>query len=99
MEKEFSFLTDLLPFGEANAVSAKQLARELNTDVRTVRDAVHRARIAGILILSGDAGYWRSDDRQELKRFCARMMSMGREVLTAAEAARCALEELEGGED
>ena len=99
MQEDFSFLTDHIPFGEECAVSAKQLARELNTDVRTVRDVVHRARIAGILILSGDAGYWRSDDQQELKRFCARMFSMGQEILAAAEAARCALEELEGGED
>lgn len=99
MQEDFSFLTDHIPFGEECAVSAKQLARDLKTDVRTVREAVHRARIAGILILSGDAGYWRSDDPQELKRFCARMLSMGRETLAAAEAARCALEELEGGED
>lgn len=99
MQEDFSFLTDHIPFGEECAVSAKQLARDLKTDIRTVRDAVHRARIAGIPILSGDAGYWRSDDRQELKRFCARMLSMGRETLAAAEAVWCALEELEGGED
>ena len=95
--KDSSFL-NYIPSGKENAISAAQLAVRLGVDLRSVREMVHGARRSGCLILSGNAGYWRSDSLPELKEFYKRMRNMSVETLAAAEAARATISEIEGVE-
>lgn len=92
-------IVELIPEGKENAKRAFRLAEELHMDERTVRSMIHEARRNGFLILSGDAGYWRSDNLSELKQFYKRMRAMGIGTLAAAKTARLKIRELEEGED
>lgn len=84
---------ELLPTGKENAKNAAQLARELYVDERAVRDLIHRARLAGNLICSGNAGYWVSDDPADLMATYQRMKSGAVKQLAALKQIRRRLRE------
>lgn len=94
-KRDYSFLTEHIPYGKQNAISGEQLAQRLNTNVRKMCKMIHSARVSGVLILSGDAGYWRSENLDEIKEFYKRMRSQGIGTLAAAKSARLKIKEIE----
>lgn len=93
---------DLLPVGEENAVSRRELTQRIGVSDRRLRQQIAQERKAGALILSSEShsGYYRPANAQELRRFVASMTSRGAGVFAAVAAARAALaefEEREGG--
>lgn len=95
-KRDYSILLELVPYGKQNAISGQQLAKRLHMNVRGMCALIHEARVSGLLILSGDAGYWRSENPDELKEFYKRMRSQGIGTLAAAKSARLKIKELEG---
>lgn len=95
-KRDYSILFELVPYGKQNAISGQQLAKRLHKNVRGMCSLIHEARMSGLLILSGDAGYWRSENLDELKEFYKRMRSQGIGTLAAAKSARLKIKELEG---
>lgn len=53
------------------------LALALNTDKRNIRSMVLALRREGYPILSGDDGYWLSNDEAEIKRCASRLIAHG----------------------
>lgn len=96
--KNYSCVVDLLGHGEGAAWSAAKLAAATDTDKRTVRRLVSEARQDGVLVCSGDSGYWLPGNRDELSRSCARMMAQARNIFRALRATRKALRDCEGQE-
>lgn len=95
----------LLLHGQENAQSAADLAKLAGMrSTRELRLQVARERAAGALILSScrgkDAGYYLPADgtagRLELSHFVGMMMRRGTRCMAAAQAARQALQEIEG---
>lgn len=93
--------------GEDNAISARELARITGfSSTRVLRDAVERERRAGVLILSGDTGYYlpSTDEAQaerEIQSFVhrtdARMLSNRYSVRACKRwLKRCRRREIEG---
>lgn len=96
MINDYLFLADYIPYGRENAISTARLAARLDMSVRQMRRLIHEARVNGMLILSGNPGYWRSDDLEELKAFYKRMRHLGIGTFSAAKVARLKIKELEG---
>ena len=94
-KRDYSFLLELIPYGKQNAISGERLAKKLNMNVRGLCALIHSARVSGLLILSGDVGYWRSDNLDEMKEFYKRMRSQGIGTLAAAKSARLKIKEIE----
>lgn len=94
-KRDYSFLLELIPYGKQNAISGYRLAKRLHMNVRAMCALIHEARVSGLLILSGDAGYWRSENLDELKEFYKRMRSLGIGTLAAAKSARLKIKEME----
>lgn len=94
-KRDYSFLLELIPYGKQNAISGERLAQKLNMNVRGMCALIHSARVSGLLILSGDVGYWRSDNLDEMKEFYKRMRSQGIGTLAAAKSARLKIKEIE----
>jgi biotin operon repressor len=55
-----------LAYGQRNAVTQAQLAKATGISVRAVQEAMEAAKHAGIPIVTGSAGCWLSDSREEL---------------------------------
>lgn len=71
-----------IPFGRENAISRADLAIKLGLSDRKMREAVERARIAGLMVCNNEdgSGYYQTADLDELyiqyKRDTARAMSI-----------------------
>lgn len=93
---------DLLPQGEANAVSSKELAQMVGAaSVRELQHRVAAERGAGALILSTcKGGYFRPQDGEvgqaEISHFVATLRSRALNTLKALRAAKEALSKAEG---
>lgn len=93
---------DLLPLGEANAISSKALAQMVGaTSVRDLQLRVAAEREAGALILSTcKGGYFRPQDgaagQAEISRFVATLRNRALNTLRALRAAKAALSRAEG---
>ncbi|MDO4484257.1 MAG: hypothetical protein Q4C54_07460 [Clostridia bacterium] len=72
MMERYAFIVNLIPEGEENAVSMRDLARALQTEERKVRQYVEKARADGLFICSGDAGYFLPADDADLIRYYRR---------------------------
>lgn len=59
-------LMESLPTGEENAVSMKELAFRFGVNERAIRKAIHEARESGVIICSGNSGYWKPDAEYQL---------------------------------
>lgn len=70
--RTYSFLTDLIPIGMKNAVSMKDLSRIMGLHEQELRAYILNARKAGILICSGDQGYYFPEDLKELRNYVRR---------------------------
>lgn len=92
---------DLLPEGQENAISRRDLIALTGMSDRALRKAIASERRAGALILSsveyGSSGYFRPSQGNagELRRYIASMTSRGRETFAVLKAAKAALAEIE----
>lgn len=95
---------DLLPTGEQNAVSRRELMAITGLTDRQLRKQIATERRAGALILSSpdryNGGYFRHEvgNAAELRRFINFMSSHGRATFVVLKAARAALAEIEQAE-
>lgn len=77
-------ISDILPTGAENAITARELANLLGWSVRQVTATVEAERRIGKPICSSNSkphGYYMAADRQELADFCKRQYGRGREVI------------------
>lgn len=91
-----SGLIDLLPYGERNAVSRLKLAGLTCLDERLVRKRINALRLSGSPIISGNAGYWLSDNPHEIASFARSMHHRAREIARVAEALERTADKLRG---
>ena len=76
-----------LHYGIENAVGLRDLTAAANLDGRTVRAAIHAARLRGYPIISDNAsGYWLSDNSDEVRHFVNSMRHRARMVAAVADA-------------
>lgn len=90
---------DSLRYGRDNAIPSKVLAAALGfRSVRELQKEVEAERAAGAVILcdSQGAGYYLSNDPDELRRFTQTLHARARNTLKAAESAQRALNEVTG---
>lgn len=96
-----SSIYELLPEGQENAISRRELIALTGLTDRALRRKIADERRAGALILSsvesGSNGYFRPSpgNAGELRRYIASMTSRGRETFAVLKAARAALAEIE----
>lgn len=90
---------ELLPEGQENAVSRKDLATITGLNDRELRRAIASERREGALILSSTdsehSGYFRPASADELRRFVASMTRRGKATFAAVAQARKALKHIE----
>lgn len=92
---------DSLHYGKDNAIPAKMLAEALGfKTVRDLQKQVEKERAAGAVILSDPhgAGYYLSDDPDELQRFTRTLNARAKNTIKAAESAQRALDAATGQE-
>lgn len=90
---------DALPYGREHAIPSKTLAQILGfNSVRELQKVVETERAAGCVILcdSQGAGYYRSNDPAELRRFTRTLYARARNTMKAAESAQRALDAATG---
>lgn len=88
---------DTLRIGRGNAIPSKELAELLGFNtVRDLQKQIEVERGAGAVILSDPcgAGYYLSDDPDELRRFTQTLNARARNTIKAAESAQRALDDL-----
>ena len=71
-KNKYEKLLSVLPSNKEDAVTMKELSRLLKVSQRDVRQCVLNARKEGLPILSGDDGYWKSDDDREFESFISK---------------------------
>lgn len=92
---------ELLMIGEQNATTAKDLARILNTDRRSISILVERERRAGLPICatcdSKTPGYFIPETREDMQRYCKRLEHREREIALTRQACARTIENLPAG--
>ena len=70
LETQTLMVVSAIPFGRANAVSRKELCALLGFSDRKLRRLIEQARGYGFIILNmqNGAGYYQSDDLDEIER-------------------------------
>lgn len=89
-------IIELLPIGQCNAVSMKDLGFLLNLDDREVRRVIFDLRCKGMIIAGDNNGYYIPNGLRELKAYYKLALSRGRATLKSIEAAKKEIERLEG---
>lgn len=74
-------IADYIPHGKQNAIHLQTLCELLGVGMAAIKAAVKRARIEGIPIVSGNNGYWISEDGREIDTFCQGMRKRARGTL------------------
>lgn len=70
---DWSWLTDYIPTGKIDAISAEDLAKLLNRDKRSLRQTVEEARRDGILICGDNHGYYKPESETEIRAYVHRV--------------------------
>lgn len=70
---KWAWLTDHIPYGRADAVSAEDLSTLENMDKRELRRAVENARRDGILICGDNHGYYKPESDAEIHAYIHRV--------------------------
>ena len=70
--KEWKWLTDSIPRGQADAVSMSQLSTLHQMSARKVRLAIENARRDGVLICSSERGYFMPVTVDEIQTYTRR---------------------------
>ncbi len=90
---------ELLPEGQENAISRKDLATITGLNDRELRREIASERREGALILSSTdsehSGYFRPASADELRRFVTSMTRRGKATFAAVAQARKALKRIE----
>ncbi len=90
---------DLLPEGQENAVSRKDLATITGLNDRELRREIASERREGALIISSSDtkhnGYFRPANADELRRFVVSMTNRGKRTFAAVAEARKVLKRIE----
>lgn len=86
---------DLLPIGEAHAISTAQLVKLTgSSSARELQERIAAEREAGALILSrASGGYFRIDGKREIERYIATLRARALNTLRILRAAKVALGE------
>ena len=80
-------ISDLLSYGQENAVPLRHLEKMANMPGRVVRRMIETERRAGTVIASDNQhAYWLTDDPAEAARFSRTMAHRAREILRTARA-------------
>lgn len=90
-----------LRYGKGNAIPSKVLAEALGFhSVRELQKVVEAERAAGAVILcdSHGAGYYLSNDPEELRRFTRTLHARAKNTMKAAISAQMALDAVTGQE-
>ena len=91
-----SRLLELLGVGQESASTAQQLADYLDTEQRTVTEAIHSLRKSGVIICSNNTreckGFYYASDDEEIRRFCKQMRSRISSIDAATRLAEMFLE-------
>lgn len=90
--RDYTRLLELLKKGESNAISQKNLAIGLNCSERWAQKEVADARRDGIIICSGNAGYYLPETDEELLATYNRLHAHGVGVLSVLKATRSELQ-------
>ena len=96
--KDFRFLIDLIPVGKREAVSMNTLSKLTDLPTPEVRQQVLNARMKGVLICSGDGGYYFPKDDEELKEYVRRRTQYIRTASIALNPFKKTLKDQEEGD-
>lgn len=96
MKKGFVIFDDL-PTGKENAISSIRLMERYNiSDERVLRKYVEQERKDGALILSCSKGYYKSDNREDVKEFVNIMEKRAKSTMYVLRSARAFLKDVDG---
>lgn len=91
-------IIDKVPEGQKNAQPMKYIAKITGASEREVREAVKDSRAAGILICSGNRGYWKPETLDETREYVSHQISRIRTGKKVLQPFLDAIEEAERGE-
>lgn len=80
-------LLDLIPFGEENAVKARELAKLMNCHTRIITATIHFLRCKGEVICADTSGFYKPASRAETEHFVRSMRSRCRHIKAASASA------------
>lgn len=69
-ENKMQAVYNAIPIGKDCAIHQAELAENLGTDTNTLKRIINKLRMEHADILSGQVGYWRSDNPEEQAAFC-----------------------------
>lgn len=82
--RQHEIVTDMIPCGRENAIKLPQVAQLLDTDSRTARLMIQRARRSVPVLSDNASGYWISNDPNEVRRFSESMRRRARQIYKTA---------------
>ena len=96
LEPHLKHIMELLPLGQANAVSMYDLSNLLNITDREVRKVIFDLRCKGMVIAGDNNGYYIPNGLNELKAYYKLALSRGKATIRSIKAAKREIERLEG---
>ncbi len=85
-------LLSILPWGKENAVHQYELADSLGVSADVLKGIIKRARRDEQPILSGNSGYWLSDNPEEIREFAHSLKGESFSMMKTAEGLEKAAE-------
>lgn len=82
--RQHEIVTDMIPCGRENAIKLPQVAQLLDTDSRTARLMIQRARRSVPVLSDNSSGYWISNDPNEVRQFSESMRRRARQIYKTA---------------
>lgn len=89
-------IENLIPRGAENAVPMRDLAKVSGLTERGVRKAIERMRRNGVVICSGDGGYYLPANTAELSDYLNRMTKRAETTFLCLQSARALLRKFDG---
>lgn len=81
-------ILNLIPFGQANAITRQELCRLTGLPDRAIRRQIQALRESGEIIINNQdgKGYYRTDDPQEIVRYCLQEYKRANTIINTANA-------------
>lgn len=98
LSKQFPFLSELIPIGKHEAISMTDLSKLIGLPSSDVRLMILNARKIGVLICSGDEGYYFPKNEDELKEYVRRRRKYIRTAKIALKPFEVSLTDQEEGD-
>jgi hypothetical protein len=103
LNADLTALEQDIPIGKDSAISRKQLSKLWGVNDRTAREIIAKMRADGeggdgyviVSFSSGDGGYYRTNDRDEILHFVNEMTNRARSTFLSIRRARRALADVE----